>query len=333
MNQLAVVKQQFQSQIDRDRDIDKGELNLQSQNQQRKLEQIKTSILELVNLKVSEKKDGASETRKIKLASIENLNSPGPIANVLSEDLKEGIYFRTDLLLEISQKKASVIDDSLFDWVKSETETYINKQTESGTQFIKNNLFSRGMGDRVLGPTEAFLDKMQVIRLGALRKIEIARKESKLKKMDEDNANEKTNKVFIVHGHDDELKEKVSNFVKGVGLNPLILHELPSQGKTIIEKFETYSNVCFAIALLTPDDVGSSKNNQGDLKPRARQNVLFELGFFIGKIGRRNVRCLYMEGVEKPSDYDGVIYIKIDPENNWQCELKKEMKDAGLILT
>lgn len=136
------------------------------------------------------------------------------------------------------------------------------------------------------------------------------------------------NDVFIVHGRDEAAKEAVARFIEKLDLNPVILHEKPNKGRTIIEKFEDHSNVGFAVILMTPDDVGTSSSEKGKLKPRARQNVIFELGFFVGKLGRNRVCALYVEGVEVPSDYEGVVFIKM--KDNWKINLAKEIKAAGI---
>ncbi|HUU86672.1 MAG TPA: nucleotide-binding protein [Candidatus Glassbacteria bacterium] len=133
-------------------------------------------------------------------------------------------------------------------------------------------------------------------------------------------------KVFIVHGHDEGSRESAARFVEKLGLSAIILHEQASKGKTIIEKFEDYADVGFAIVLLTPDDVGASSKDPEKLKPRARQNVIFELGYFIGKLGRGRVVALYKEGVEIPSDYKGVIFIPFDEHGSWKLKLTKELK-------
>jgi len=133
-------------------------------------------------------------------------------------------------------------------------------------------------------------------------------------------------KVFIVHGHDEGSRESTARFVEKLGLSAIILHEQPSKGKTIIEKFEDYADVGFAIVLLTPDDVGAPSASPNKLLPRARQNVIFELGYFIGKLGRGHVAALYIEGVEIPSDYQGVIYVLFDKSGAWKYELAKELK-------
>jgi predicted nucleotide-binding protein len=153
-------------------------------------------------------------------------------------------------------------------------------------------------------------------------------------------------KIFVVHGHDEKLKVQVTRFLEQMNLQPIILHEQPNRGQTIIEKFEKHSDVSFAVVLLTPDDVGGEDNKTSSgifrtilhedddpkLKPRARQNVIFEFGYFIGKLGRSNVCGLYCEGVELPSDYSGVLYTKVDNEGAWQFKLVKELRAAGFTV-
>jgi predicted nucleotide-binding protein len=139
-------------------------------------------------------------------------------------------------------------------------------------------------------------------------------------------------RVFIVHGHDDRIREAVARFIERLGLDAVILHEQPNAGRTIIEKFESCADVGFAVVLLTPDDVGASRAASADSKLRARQNVIFELGFFFGKLGRNRVAALYSDGVELPSDLHGILYIALDPHGGWHLQLAKEMKQAGLPI-
>ncbi len=142
-----------------------------------------------------------------------------------------------------------------------------------------------------------------------------------------------TNRVFVVHGRDERLRETVARFLERFGLEVVVLHEMPDQGRTIIEKFEHYANVGFAVVLLTGDDKGGLKENPpAEYKPRARQNVLFEMGFFVGKLGRTRVCALRDEGVEIPSDYQGVVYVPVDPGGAWRFRLAGEMKTAGLPI-
>lgn len=146
-------------------------------------------------------------------------------------------------------------------------------------------------------------------------------------KVKEEKANKK---VFIVHGHDNEMKSEVARLVEKLDLEAIILHEQANQGKTIIEKFEKHSDVSYAIVLLSPDDVGKAKVNQGQLNQRARQNVVFELGFFMGKLGRDKVCAIMKDSVEKPSDVDGVVYIPYS--GSWRYDVAKEIKEAGITI-
>lgn len=135
--------------------------------------------------------------------------------------------------------------------------------------------------------------------------------------------------VFVVHGHDDAAKSEVARVLEKVELTPIILHEQVNAGQTIIEKFEKHAaSVNFAIVLLTPDDVGASKSKPETLSPRARQNVILELGYFIGKLGRNRVCALY-SGVEVPSDLLGVVYVERDHAGAWRWALANELKAAG----
>lgn len=140
-------------------------------------------------------------------------------------------------------------------------------------------------------------------------------------------------RVFVVHGHDEDALRAVELFLGKVGVQPIILRDQPALGKSINEKFEHYADVGFAVVILTPDDVGGK-----DLTPlvpqhRARQNVIFELGYFFGRLGRIKVAALYKEGekkIELPSDYHGVQYIAMGLGKEWQFELLREMEVAGV---
>jgi hypothetical protein len=137
-----------------------------------------------------------------------------------------------------------------------------------------------------------------------------------------------TSQVFIVHGHDEIAKLDVANFIISLGLEPIILHMQASSGMTIIEKIEHYSNVGFGVVLYTPCDVGSKVGGLTG-QYRARQNVVFEHGYLIGKLGRSRVTAIVKYQVETPNDISGVVYVSMDSNNNWQAELTKEMKSVG----
>lgn len=139
-------------------------------------------------------------------------------------------------------------------------------------------------------------------------------------------------KVFIVHGHDEAAKLEVARFVERLGLEPIVLHEQLNRGQTIIEKFERHAaEAGFAIVLLTPDDMGYRAGQQDQAVARARQNVILELGFFVGALGRQNVVALN-KGVEIPTDLQGVIYEPMDERGAWRTNLAREMRSAGIAV-
>jgi predicted nucleotide-binding protein len=138
-----------------------------------------------------------------------------------------------------------------------------------------------------------------------------------------------TPQIFIVHGRDDGTKEMVARFLHSLTkIEPIILHEQPSGGATIIEKFEKYAhNASYAVVIATGDDVGRSVTDT-DLRPRARQNVIFELGYFYGLLGREHVAFLYQPDVEPPSDISGIAYIELDTNRGWRMSLANELEAA-----
>lgn len=137
----------------------------------------------------------------------------------------------------------------------------------------------------------------------------------------------KSNKIFIVHGHDGEARETVARYLTTLDFRPIILHEQANRGRTVIEKVEAESDVGFAVVLLTPDDEGCMKG--GKPESRARQNVLLELGYFLGRLGRANVCALRRGAVEIPSDFAGVIWEEMDAAGGWKRALGRELEAAG----
>ena len=136
-------------------------------------------------------------------------------------------------------------------------------------------------------------------------------------------------RVFVIHGRDNEAKQTIARFLEKIDLKPVILHEQPDGGRTVIEKFENYADVEFAVVLLTPDDLGSLRGEESTLKSRARQNVIFELGYFIGRLGRERVCTLIHDDVEIPTDYAGVLFNRLDGDGGWKMKLITELKNAG----
>ena len=137
------------------------------------------------------------------------------------------------------------------------------------------------------------------------------------------------NRVFVVHGRDEGSKHEVARFLEKLRLTPIILHEQPNGGRTLIAKFQGESaSTKFAVVIMTPDDAGGGVGEPP--KPRARQNVIFELGFFVGKLGTKNVCVLVSGDIERPSDFEGVVYISYGPKTEWKTELARELHSAGI---
>lgn len=134
-------------------------------------------------------------------------------------------------------------------------------------------------------------------------------------------------RVFVVHGHDEGARESVARFLERIGFEAIILHEQANRGRTIIEKIEAHSNVGFAVVLLTPDDYGGKAG--GPSQPRARQNVILELGYFVGRLGRGHVCALMRGDIEVPTDWSGVVYQAMDAGGGWKGALAKELAVLG----
>ncbi len=148
-----------------------------------------------------------------------------------------------------------------------------------------------------------------------------------------------SNRNFVVHGHDHATKTELEVFLTGLGLEPMVLHRQPDQGHTLIEKFEHHSDVGFAFIIFTPDDIAykADEDTLSDSRRkkefRARPNVTFEFGYFVGKLGRRKVCCLIKGDVARPSDIDGLVYKPI-PESIEAIgySIIKELKAAGYTI-
>lgn len=198
--------------------------------------------------------------------------------------------------------------------------------------FMNFKKTNEDFNDIIESCTVANFDKKNILKIKNAfeihRKKSLPNKEVKNKEIIKTNTTKDKENVFIVHGHNEELKEKVARTLEKLKLKPIILHEQTNEGLTIIEKFEKHSNVDFAVVLLTYDDFGNVKSSNEKNK-RSRQNVILELGYFIGKLGRNKVMPLYEKEVELPSDIAGVIYTIIDDSENWKIRLVKELKASG----
>lgn len=140
-------------------------------------------------------------------------------------------------------------------------------------------------------------------------------------------------KVFLVHGHDRATRAEATLFLERLGLEVVILEERPNAGRTIIEKFEHHADVHYAVVLLTGDDRGGTRDQPYEAqRARARQNVILELGYFAARLGRQHVCALHEPGVEVPSDFQGVLYVPLEPHGAWHLPLARELRAAGLPI-
>lgn len=146
------------------------------------------------------------------------------------------------------------------------------------------------------------------------------------------NSPDRTRGIFVVHGRNMGVKETVARFLERAVVNEpiVVLHEQPNRGMTVIEKLEKHSDVTYAVVILTGDD--KAVHGDGSTEPRARQNVILELGWFAGRLGRNRVCALYEDGVKLPSDYDGVLYTSLDGPGAWRTELLRELEAAGVTV-
>jgi len=207
--------------------------------------------------------------------------------------------------------------------VPSVAESY-NRWRGYGASFVNPSLAQRiesfrdGIGGQI-GQIESVLERLELIPEAA-------------QTASESRSTEDSRVVFIVHGHDEAAKAQVALFLGKLNLVPIILHEQPNLGQTIIDKFESNAaRAGYAVVLLTPDDVGRDISSAPDsLVPRARQNVILELGYFCGVLGRERVCVLYKSEVEIPSDYLGVTYVPLDDGGGWKLNMAREIKHSGI---
>ncbi|UJX42961.1 nucleotide-binding protein [Desulfovibrio sp. JY] len=140
-------------------------------------------------------------------------------------------------------------------------------------------------------------------------------------------------KVFIVYGHDTDAREQLELLLRRLQLEPVVLQNLPAAGETVIEKLESNSDVHYACVLLTPDDQGHAISKPDEIRHRARQNVVLELGMFLASLGRKRVAILHKGDIELPSDISGLLYIRF---SNRIDEIKEriaaELQEAGFTI-
>jgi predicted nucleotide-binding protein len=135
---------------------------------------------------------------------------------------------------------------------------------------------------------------------------------------------------LLIHGRDDPAKESVLSFIQKLGLQSITLHGGPNEVRNIIEQFKPFSRVDFAIVLFTPDEIAAPRNKPKERQSRVSQNVIFEFGYLLGKLGNEKVCALYKEEVEILSDHPGVVSIPMDSKGGWRLLVAKEIKQAGV---
>lgn len=276
----------------------------------------------------------------------EVVDVPKNLLDILNKKLSEGEYLiKSANENEITQAHLSWIES--FSGIISEIDPLgeaDNMKSNYSTGSLVMNWYLAQFGGNysshhieVTKPTQKFLDAkifhkyysvLLSLQGGKAKIVKTRNVNSKdLKKENID-----TNKIFIVHGHDELAKLDIARFVEKMGLEAIILHEQVTSGATIIEKIEKYSNVMFGIVLYTPCDIGSKKNEESNLSARARQNVVFEHGYLIGKLGRGNVSALVKGTIELPNDISGIVYIQMDDNKAWKIALASELKNAGYSI-
>lgn len=236
--------------------------------------------------------------------------------------LLEGEKLRSQAGNLFGTKRSGLSESEYISWLQQSLHS-IRKLGRSGERLIRD---VEDYPD-IQFPYEHNIEKI----LGNLKAASKFAKDPSMKSQKDAKKSKKTNsnkKVFIIHGHDGIAKLTVARFIEQLEFTPIILHEQPNKGRTLIEKVLDHSeDVNFAIALLTADDIGHSKKSRKK-ENRARQNVIFELGLFIGTLGRQKVIALRKREVKPPSDYDGVVYIPFDDTDGWKIKLANELKEV-----
>jgi len=252
--------------------------------------------------------------------ALELLVSPNEAQAKLTERIEKGreileLAPRSHEEFKEAQRQYYKWDDFNVELLKRQFTT--DKLSEEYSAFVGSfavSLDGPYLGEQIKDLKEDIEDKIHRIEsiIERLELIPVAGALTPPSEADPKKQNIDRSKVFIVHGHDNEAKLEVARFVTKIGFEPIIIHEQVSASKTIIEKIEAYSDVGFGVVIYTPCDIGAKSNDAENLNGRARQNVVFEHGFLIGKLGRANVCPLVKGRVETPNDISGVVYTSMD---------------------
>lgn len=218
----------------------------------------------------------------------------------------------------------SEIADLLPNWIKT------HRNLNSFWGFIQPKF--RSYAERRTFLSEQFTPLLDALEFDDLKTLQDST--SLRKKQQAASVTRNKRKVFIVHGRNNAAKQEVSRFIERQGIETIILHEQANAGMTIIEKIEHYSNDAdFALVLYTACDHGRGVHEtRFPPKNRARQNVVFEHGYLMAKLGRENVCALVQGDIEVPNDISGVVYVALDPAGGWKLEVLKELKACGYVV-
>jgi len=229
------------------------------------------------------------------------------------------------------------------DWIswKTRAEVGVRPFLPPGTALEK--MLDDALGIRTQGNGHSHFDKQHALLMAVLESTLSLAGDNTFAELNKtvpvSNTPVASNRVFIVHGHDSQFKNELELFLRGIGLDPIVLHRQPDEGKTIIEKFEKYSDVGFAFILLTPDEIAYTMDQahlpeqERTVESRARPNVIFEFGFFVGKLTRSRVCCLIKGSVARPSDVHGLIYKQVVTDiEGIGYTIIKELKAAGYTV-
>lgn len=270
-----------------------------------------------------------------------------PKLQLTPQDIEQGIGRLQDRICELEKFNVSTLVKGsspeligLIAAIKGTLERYFGENTSAYQRFqaaTKLRYVSMYFGDGAVDyvtPTRRNIDNAVALLKEAQRTLKddqadaesLAISQSALNAGAETVSAALSRRIFVVHGHDEGARETVARFLDQVGFKAIILHEQANQGRTVMEKVEAHGDVGFAVVLLTPDDEGCTKG--GNPEPRARQNVLLELGYFLGRLGRNKVCALKRGTLEIPSDFAGVVWESMDG-NGWKQALGRELEAAG----
>lgn len=272
--------------------------------------ELKKELL-IMNFNIFEEKINNRISLKPKISNDANI----PNIVVLQEEYEDWDTFNAELLKNVFNLKGTEYYNA---YLTTNINLCMNKPIDKKDLALTTDYINR----KILNKIKALNHIVQKIKLfkDNVSEVEVEQTKNGVTKND--------SQIFIVHGHNEEIKEKVARTIEKLELEPIILREKTGNGNTIIEKFEKFSNVDYAIIILTEDDKGGTKIDD-TLNVRARQNVIFEMGYFIGKKGRESLFLLGHKNVELPSDIAGFEIIEIDSNNAWRYKLASALKDFG----